>query len=249
MSAGKSPYDSARFGFPIFRATCNTVDEVRTSADLARKDGGELLILRFPTDRGDILKWLSDGPPWRLGDTLVHYRRNATDQIPLTTLKEGFRLREATAADIPRIRKLAESLFGTYTSHYQCNPRTNDPVKLAAGYAEWSVRFVSEPALHKFCYLVETADGAELAAYIGFELLDGSGHVTIGGVGPGYQQYGFYRQLVENGFLRFGKMGARWVEISTQVQNFAVQKVWTRLGLEIFKAEYTVHLDLRRSEP
>lgn len=244
MPAELSPLDSDRFGFPIYRARCATSDEVSTAITDSRAAGGELLILRFPCGADDILPLLSEWRGCRVADTLVHYERK-TESPPVLRDMPGYAARLASLPDRTPVAALAGTLFGTYTSHYSANPRTNDAAKLSSGYAEWATSFIQEDTNARFCVLIERPEQGELAAFAGSERLSDMGHAVLFGVSEAHQKRGLYRQLIEHTIQQFAAQGCTRVQLSTQVQNVAVQKVWTRCGFELLTAEYTVHVDLR----
>ena len=61
------------------------------------------------------------------------------------------------------------------------------------------------------------------------------------GVAPEAQGRGIYRSLMIGAMLWFRTRGTARMVVSTQVTNAAVQKVWTRLGFEPWKSNYTFH--------
>jgi len=67
------------------------------------------------------------------------------------------------------------------------------------------------------------------------------GEGVLFGVAPEAQGRGIYRSLMIGAMLWFRTRGTARMVVSTQVTNAAVQKVWTRLGFEPWKSNYTFH--------
>lgn len=237
----RSPYDTQRFGMVVHRTFCDSVDEADQALRNANEDGAELLILRFPSTATSLGAWmLGLAHRWTFADTLVYYQRPIKKRLTMPC-NPSYQQRLASADDAERVARLINELFTGYPSHYRWNPLTDKPEELGQGYAEWAHRLVSDRST--FCYLVESDDG-DLAAAACTQMLGDRGDVLVGGVSAKHGRQGLYRWIVDGTYNCLLDRRIEAQQISTQVHNYAVQKVWTRCGMEIFKAVQTVHVNL-----
>lgn len=52
---------------------------------------------------------------------------------------------------------------------------------------------------------------------------------------------GIYADMLINLMDYFQKVGVKYMRVSTQVDNYVVQRIWIANGFEIYKSEYTFH--------
>ena len=65
--------------------------------------------------------------------------------------------------------------------------------------------------------------------------------IVLNAVHPAAQGKGVYTALVRAALLLAKDAGARRMIVSTQINNYAVQRVWTRLGFFHSSSLYTFH--------
>jgi GNAT superfamily N-acetyltransferase len=68
------------------------------------------------------------------------------------------------------------------------------------------------------------------------------GEGVLFGVHPCAQGRGMYWSFMVKALEWCGQRGASRMVVSTQITNLSVQKVWTRMGFELFSSYYTFHL-------
>ncbi len=239
-----SPYDSKRFDFPIHRAECSSLAEADSAVALAEASGAQLLILRFPAQHRAFGWWLGELPcRWVFADTLVYYKRLIEGTLELPVV-EGYRQRLAVPSDAPAVEELMLELFADYASHYRWNPRTDNAGRVAEGYGEWARRSVEGG--QSFTFLLESSEG-EIVAAATTEVQGDVGVMPLAGVSSRHGRRGLYRWVMDGTHNQFFKSGQRYQEISTQVHNLLVQKVWSRCGMVMHRANQTVHIDLRKN--
>ncbi|MEP1202183.1 MULTISPECIES: GNAT family N-acetyltransferase [Rhodobacterales] len=175
----------------------------------------------------------------RLMDTLVYYAR------PLTNLPDGPRdsgqpkLRQATPSDSGDVAALARAAFSDYIGHYHADPQL-DSVKADAAYVEWaetSVQTCSDAAP-----VLVAQDGRDILGFLTLRRNSAKEYeIVLNAVHPDAAGKGVYGSLVAGSLDLAQQAGAQRVIVSTQINNYAVQRIWSRLGLCHYKSIYTFH--------
>jgi RimJ/RimL family protein N-acetyltransferase len=237
-----SPRESDRFGLRIFRCDVESVDAVAIARAIehARVD---VLILRIPAGQiGDIASLIGQGLAPIVADTLVYYDTDLP--IAAATHEASATLRCATPDDAARLAGMAREIFADYVSHYSANPLF-DPEQTLDGYAEWAARHVEADG-DSGAWLVER-DGAIVGfSCYSIDRASGVGTGVLNGILPRARGRGAYRAMLHAMLSEFARMQLWRFEISTQVHNIAVQRVWTSLGLRVRRAANTVHVNALR---
>lgn len=235
MSTGLtlSEVDSDRFGYRIHRMRTSELDTRATEAALRASDC-DIAIIRVPASTAgmDRLRY-----PVLHADTLVYYVVDLTKHRPVDVRNGHLEFRPATEADRPRLGALIASTFAGYTSHYHANPHL-PPDKILAGYEEWAGGFLDDPDQEVSLVL----DGDEVVAFAAWELRGEEAEGVLYGVSPTSSGGGLYGDLIRHTQREALEAGATRMLVSTQVQNFAVQKVWAREGFHMFQAWDTYHV-------
>jgi ribosomal protein S18 acetylase RimI-like enzyme len=173
-----------------------------------------------------------------LMDTLVYYACNL-ERTPIPSDTAQATWRPIRPGEEEAVRAVADQLFRGYAGHYHADERL-DRTKCDEAYTSWALRScVSRDVADDV--LVGVVDGS-IAGFATLRINSPEeGEVMLGGIGPAAQGRGIYRSLMIAGMGWCRSRGATRMVISTQITNWAVQKVWTRLGLEPCHAYYTFH--------
>ena len=134
---------------------------------------------------------------------------------------------------------MVEKIFGTYTNHYLSNPYLQ--ADLTAGYSEWAKSYAHGGANGRKAWLVQRR-----GEYIGFATCESMGDECEGvlyGVVPEASGGGVYGDIIRYTQAVYRTMGCTKMYVSTQVNNYAVQKVWSREGFFLSRAYVTVHVN------
>lgn len=224
-----SPLDTHRWGVLTATARDVTSDRVPELFDRARAEGVRLLIARCTTGDSATVHALERAGA-RLMDTRVSYLRSLED-LPAPADET---VRTARNDDTPRVQELARLAFADYRGHYHADPRL-DRRACDEAYADWAVRSCTSHAVADEVLVSEHA-----GRLTGFATLKGEEGVLFG-VSPEAQGRGLYRALMIAGLHRCAARGAHRMIVATQLQNMAVQRVWSRLGFELSASQYTFH--------
>lgn len=234
-----SPLDSARFGLDVVRCKQESVDSKAIAKAIFASEC-DVAILRVPSASEGI-----DGVSrWALplihADTLVYYKCDLRTYSPVPLRNSELRFRKAGPGDLDGLRALIAETFRNYRSHYHANPLL-EREKILAGYQEWAEGHAL--ATERTLWIVER-DGRLAAFAACSEAADGQTcEGVLYGVSPQESGGGIYGDLIRHTQFDFAKRGFSTMLVSTQVNNFAVQKVWAREGFYLFEAWDTYHIN------
>ncbi len=234
-----SQLDSDRFSLKIYRGRQENIDARALARELmaANVDIG---VIRLPAGKSasihELARW---SMPVIHADTLVYYRCDLGSHTPRPLRNNDLVFSLAGTNDLEELRPLIAETFSGYTSHYHANHMLPAD-KITAGYQEWAERHASDAG--KTLWLARR-NGA-LAAFAACETGDdGSVEGILYGVAPADAGGGVYGDLIRHTQAVARASGARWMKVSTQVNNFAVQKVWAREGFHLYQAWDTFHVN------
>jgi len=197
-----------------------------------------LITTRVPVDD---IRWIQnleeDG--FRLMDTLVYYGRKLNDidssKIPTPSMNVCL----ASKKDANNVAELARNAFKNYMGHFHADPQLDNSAADAA-YVDWAAKSV-ESATNDSPVIVAKKDG-RIVGFLTAKLHDTSlCEVILNGVHPDAQQQGVYPMMFSFIMDYFKNKNADRIIVSTQINNYAVQKAWSRLGLTHNTSYYTLH--------
>jgi ribosomal protein S18 acetylase RimI-like enzyme len=229
--------DSAMFGFPCVRANAISKANIPEALDFARRKGARVLIARC--DTGDIETARSlENEGFRLADTLVFSRAELQEmQMPAPHL--ALPIRCFRPADTEQIVAVARVIYGDYVGHYHADPLF-DRAKVKEGYADWARRSCVDKSVAAEIFAAH--DGERIAGFVTMRLNDAEdGEMVVGGVHPDYAGKGIYRDFLIAGMKWCIAQGRIRMVVSTQVNNYAVQRAWAQLGFKQYRSQYTFH--------
>lgn len=232
-----SELDKARFGHRTAKALNVTTERLPGVMAFCREHRVELLIARCSAV--DIrAAQAMERAGFQLMDTLVYYARSLTGPPPASTGQISVRL--ARAGDEDAVAAVAAEAFHDYgIGHYHADPRL-DRRACDAVYVSWARALCH--ARGESSEMLVAEDGAAMIGFLGLRLNDPmEGEGVLNGVVRAAQGRGVYGSLLTEGLEWCGRRGAQRFVISTQLNNWRVQRVWARLGLALTEACYTFH--------
>lgn len=224
-----SVLDSNRFGMPTYRV------DVKNNLDLMKYEDS-FVIARIDASRIDLVQ-KAERYGFRLCDTLVYFQGKTRNFKEFQPLPPGYWNRPFQVGDALRVREIAEMSFTDYPSHYH-NDKKLEKALIAKGYGQWASEWKGEGIVieHERCEFPHVH-----RKVIAFGLYSEPCELTLAAVDKEHEGKGLYSEIVNRcmnwGFLR----GVFDIEISTQIENKAVQKAWARFGLAPHKYVYTFH--------
>ena len=231
--------DSRRFGLSVWRGRSDSADwHAIGKAVLA--NACDVAIVRVPAGAHMAIRLLNH---WCLpalhADTLVYYACDLSRHAPAPLRNADLVMRRATLADAGTLRAMVANTFANYTSHYHANPLF-PPEEILAGYEEWATSHLRDGDLAVWLAL---RDGEAIAFAACRDHGGGTWEGVLYGVSADAAGGGVYGDLIRHTQREALARGASRMIVSTQVQNYAVQKVWAREGFHLYEALDTFHIN------
>lgn len=229
--------ESKRFGITAARLT-NPEAPLEEVDQAARAAGVDMLTTRISASDLARVHALEDNG-YRLMDTLVYYSRKLEALPPPRPLPERTTWRAATVQDTEAIVTLSRKAFEGYFGHYHSDPRLENAAADEA-YAEWAETSAKQVSPDAPVLIVE-AD-AKVAGYLTLRRnAPEEMELVLSAVDPDCHGRGLYGILIAAALPFSAEAGASRIIISTQINNYAVQRVWSRLGFAHTSSLYTFH--------
>jgi GNAT superfamily N-acetyltransferase len=231
-----SPLDTARWNVPTAKMSGITAQTLPGALAFCRQHGIGFLIARCPAaDLAAAQAMEREG--FGLMDTLVYYSCKLMSHVPAEP--DAVSVRELAAGEEAAVAAIAQKAFSGYIGHYHSDPRL-ERTQCDEVYIDWARRACASTGPAEGV-LVASAGGV-IIAFATMRLNSAEeGEGVLFGVAPAAQGRGVYRALMRGGMRWCRERGCARMVVSTQITNFAVQKVWTRLGFEPSDALYTFH--------
>jgi predicted acetyltransferase len=234
-----SDVDSQRFGINVFRATLNEVDIEKLKAQI-KADAIDLIILRLPSATKDQHSNLHQlGFQIIHADTLVYYFCTLNNEV--TSLRNELSFEVISEENNSVLNEIVPVIFKDYTSHYASNPML-DKVKTSAGYIEWAKSYVITANPNRISWLVKSENGIIGFATCSFNQEKKECEGVLYGVMPEASGKGVYTDIIRFTQSYFKNLGYKTMWVSTQIQNYSVQKAWIKENFQLKKAFDTYHI-------
>lgn len=204
----------------------------------AQTAGVRLATARIDANRlGDVRTLESAG--FRLMDTLVYYGRSLETLPAAPTVSEDTVIRPATPQDAEAVGAIARDAFRGYMGHYHADPRLDNDAATEA-YADWatnSLRNLSETNTT----VVAQNDRGVTGFLTTKRDFSGLAEIVLNAVRPSEQGTGIYTALLSHSLKQAREHASIRIVVSTQINNYAVQRVWSRFGFFHERSFYTLH--------
>jgi GNAT superfamily N-acetyltransferase len=176
---------------------------------------------------------------YRLMDTLVYYTRDLGNLPPRLSPPGGMSCRLATPEDAGEVGRVARAGFSGYLGHYHADPRLNRAAADAV-YVEWAESSTARTSPMEPVIVAESN-----GTIVGFLTLRRNNEwemeLVLSAVHPDYNGKGLYSIFIAEGLDMARNLAANQAITSTQINNYAVQRVWARLGFFHSRSIYTFH--------
>lgn len=235
-----SALDSDRFGMRVFRGRAETVNTRSLLREIVDSQC-DVAIVRVPAANSAAVSALSrHAMPVLHCDTLVYYTADLRNHEPKLPRNSDLLFRHARADDRDALGALIAHTFVDYTSHYHGNPLFT-PESILAGYRQWGESFLGTGV--GTLWVAERGGQIVAFAACAEDTESSTGEGVLYGVAPDASGSGIYGDLIRMTQSDFKRRGFERMKVSTQVQNFAVQKVWAREGFWLTSAWDTFHVN------
>lgn len=245
----REPWDCAQLGLESAKVEHLEARDAASAEAVVRRAVAEAkargyVHLASRVDTGDRLGTRAlQAAGFRLVDTVVHLAVTPKAFKGPVPDVAGLTLRWATAGDADALGELSARAFSDPAAtfnRYLNDPRLT-PEQVRRVYFTWGRTSVGGPAADATLVVM---DGARLAGYLTLKHPDVSGkaRVPLNAVDDAYRGKGLYRWLVSEAARRMFERGATKLEVTTQLQQLAVQKTWWQLGGALEGSSYSFHL-------
>ena len=235
----RSHLDSARFGYEVIRGKFTSIDckaIARSIFDL----NGDVAVIRVPSSAQGLQSLSRWALPVAHSDTLVYYRCDFANYTPKAVRNSDLVFRKATQEDLSDLRLVISQTFEGYVSHYHANPLFPHD-RILAGYQEWAEGHAMRA--DSTLWIAQRQGRIVAFAACAESTVDGVAEGILYGVSRDESGGGIYGDLIRHTQADFAARGYASMLVSTQVGNFAVQKVWAREGFHLFEAWDTFHVN------
>lgn len=234
--------ESQRFGIRVFRGMAEEIDEKEILHDVIESEV-DLAILRIPSKYHHKINRLNrTGLPYIVADNLVYYYVELNNYNPRELRNKNLEFIKCELGHVVILNQLVDECFKDYSNHYYSNPYL-DKNGVLEGYKEWARCYISSEESGRLSWLVQV-DGRFIGfATCSFNKEQDEAEGVLYAVTPEAAGSGVYGDIIRFTQSFFKAQGFKWMKVSTQIQNYAVQKVWSREGFFLKKAYDTVHIN------
>jgi GNAT superfamily N-acetyltransferase len=206
------------------------INRAAQSADI------QLLTVRIDAERLADVRAMEEAG-FRLMDTLVYYGRSLETLPASVRVPEDTVVRRGTPEDSAAIAGIARDAFRDYMGHYHADPRLDDDAATEA-YADWATRSLqSSPGAPN---VIVAATGSAIMGFLTMrQNRSVEEEIVLNAVSPPAQGKGLYSAMLAHALTE--KRGFGRMIVSTQINNYPVQRVWTRFGFVHERSYYTLH--------
>lgn len=218
-------------------------DALKRAVEQARAVGLRHLAARVDTtDRIALVALQAAG--FRLVDTVVTLSLWLSAGWSLATESSAHvKLRWATAEDSITLAELSSAAFSDPAASF--NRYLNDggfsEEQVRRVYGTWARTSIGGPAADA---TLLSYDDTGMTGFLTLKFpgADGVARVPLNAVAAAHRGRGVYRSLVVEAAREMQRRGASRLDVTTQLQQLAVQKTWWRLGARAISSSYSMHL-------
>ncbi len=232
-----SKMDEARFRVRAVKVFLPAPDDVDKVLEFCRANDVKFVIARCSAQDLRVVQRMEQAG-FFLTDTLVTSTRNLLKR-PIPEDTPQVTIRPYRTGDEAAVQTVAAESFEGYYGHYHADPYL-DQATCDKIYVDWAVQSCRSREVAHEVLIAE--DEGTIVGFLTLRLNNAEqGQAVLSGVARAAQGRGIYRSFLVQGMCWCLSQGASEMLFTTQVTNTAVQRVWTRLGIEPGYAHYTLH--------
>jgi hypothetical protein len=241
-----SEKESSRFGINIYRGEIDYIDtlELKNLINIYKVD---ILILRIPVSSESSSYQLNS-----MGFNCIHADSLVTHSVDLQernipAISKELRFDLITKENCHFLKEMIPVIFKDYRNHYSANP-VLEKKKITEGYIEWANTHINNAANCISWYVIKNNNIVGFAN-CSFDNTTKKSQIVLNGTMPGFKGQKIYTYLVRHMQNHFRSLGFKSMSISSQLQNYPVQRVWAREGFLMEIAHDTYHINTFLSNP
>lgn len=154
------------------------------------------------------------------------YINDIVDRTSFVPKSQLFSINDHRDNTLSEFLELSKLVFRNYTNHYSSSAELRN-IRVENAYEDWIKHALMEPNVE----LIGANIHGRTASFALVRYLETSAEVLLAGTHPDYRGQGLYREL----FLFLGKSclvrKISRLNISTQIENIRVQRIWASLSL------------------
>lgn len=232
--------ESKRFNLRVFRAKLDSIEPKLLLKEIIQSKA-DVVIARIPVERQNDLNLLNQiSIPYIVADTLVYYNFDLKKNSISNLRNKDIVFKEANFSDYKVLDDLVSEIFVNYHNHYSSNPLISK--NLIPAYQEWVRNYASGKNINQRCWIVYKNEKPIAFATCAIHD-DNVGEGVLYGVTPSASGSGVYGDIIRFTLDFYRSIGCNNFKVSTQIHNYAVQKVWVREGFQIDSSMLTIHLN------
>lgn len=235
-----SELDSSRFGFKI--AKVNDFDlHPETTLLFLKENGVKLVLSKVSLDNFKLINVLEKNN-FSIKDIQVTYKFDLKNYVKNSLhLNSEYILRDAEQRDINELQEIATESFNNYGHYFEDEKLDRD--KCNCIYSDW---------IKRSCESKEVADKIIVAehkkkiiGFLSFKIYEGKVHRYgaggIGAVAKEYRNKDVFKMITIEGFNWGADNNLDWEEHNVQINNYPVNRSFSKLGFKIYKSFVTMH--------
>lgn len=235
-----SKSESLRFEANIYRGKQDEVNPNALKKEII-KNNVDISILRLPTStKNTHSSLLKMGFEVIHADSLVYYFVGLKS-LQINDFRNDLQFELIDNTNIDVLKSIIPIIFDSYQNHYFSNPFFS-PKKINEGYIEWASSY-NDVQEGKVSWLIKKNGAVAGFATCSFDKEQNECEGVLYGVMPDFSGQGIYSDIIRFTQRYFKEQGISKMWVSTQLQNYAVQKVWLREGFFLKKSFETYHIN------
>lgn len=235
-----SKSESLRFEANIYRGKQDEFNPNALKKEII-KNNVDISILRLPTStKNTHSSLLKMGFEVIHADSLVYYFVGLKS-LQINNFRNDLQFELIDNNNIDVLKSIIPIIFDSYQNHYFSNPFFS-PKKINEGYIEWASSY-NDAQEGKVSWLIKKNGSVAGFATCSFDKEQNECEGVLYGVMPEFSGQGIYSDIIRFTQRYFKEQGISKMWVSTQLQNYAVQKVWLREGFFLKKSFETYHIN------
>jgi len=228
-------FNSEQFNIKMGNCNIKAKDEIGKVVSVGRQEGYKHLATKISTGEIQLINELLENG-FYLVDTLISYKFDFKyDKLPTYIIGDEIQICGVEYSDINEIGKIAAESF----SHDRFHNDKNLPDALCDKYyknwAENSCRGFADIVL-----VAKNNKGDILGFITGKQYEDTCGAIVLNAVKKSARGKGVYTALVYE-IMRYFNDKVDVLTVGTQINTYAAQRTWAKLGFKVYDSKYVLH--------
>ena len=138
---------------------------------------------------------------------------------------------------MPSVSSISRNAFLDYVGHYHADPRLSNSAATEA-YVEWAENLVKGSCNDNPVWIA--VSGEHIVGFLALKKnSQDEDEIILNAVEPEKQGRGVYAALLNNAICQSASRRRHRIIISTQINNYRVQRVWAKYGFLLERGFYT----------